>query len=92
MIKQNEQLILSWHEEKLFGAELILHSWHRTDKNDHDHCAFCWDKFAEYDGCLQVGHSTRDGFYWICSACFQEFKERFRWKVIDEMKERSCLP
>lgn len=92
MNKQGDWRILPWHEEKLSGAELIYHPWCKTAKNDHDHCAFCWEKFAENEGCLHEGYSTKDGYYWICNPCFQDFKERFRWNAIDEMKERSCLP
>lgn len=84
MTKQDNGLVLPWHEEKLAGVELIYHSWCSTVQNDHDHCVFCWDKFAEYDGCLHEGYSTRDRYYWICQSCFRDFQARFCWKVIDE--------
>lgn len=84
MTKQDDDIVLPWHEEKLTGVELICHSWHSTVQNEHDHCVFCWDKFAEYDGCLHEGYSTRDCYYWICQSCFHALQARFRWNVIDE--------
>lgn len=52
--------ILPWHKEKLLGATLLRRRWMTDVRNDHDHCAFCWDKFAEYDGCLHEGYCTED--------------------------------
>ena len=73
--------ILPWHGEKLTGATLLSSRWTTDARNDHDHCAFCWSKFAEYDGCLQEGYCTEDGYYWICEACFDDFKGRFGWRL-----------
>lgn len=73
--------ILPWHEEKLVGATLLRCRWMADDRNDHDHCAFCWDKFAEADDCLQEGYCTENYYYWICEVCFDELKERFQWRV-----------
>ena len=38
--------ILPWHEEKLVGVTLLRRRWMADARNDHEHCAFCWDKFA----------------------------------------------
>ena len=66
----------------LQGATLVHQQWQPANpRNDHDHCAFCWDKFAEYDGCLHEGYATEDRYYWICGECFHDFKERFQWRV-----------
>ena len=73
--------ILPWHGEKFGGVTLYRRPWKATSANDHDHCAFCWDKFAEYDGCLHEGFCTVDGSDWICEVCFNDFRERFGWKV-----------
>jgi hypothetical protein len=53
---------------------------------DHDHCSFCWAEFAR----LKTDHAPytagylADGElddYWICPACFEDFRERFGWVV-----------
>jgi hypothetical protein len=51
----------------------------------HDHCAFCWAEFAAevtehtpYD----AGWVTADDEYtWVCTVCFEDFKEQFAWEV-----------
>ncbi|MBE5811505.1 MAG: hypothetical protein E7318_11320 [Clostridiales bacterium] len=63
------------------GTTLRRCRWMANARNDHDHCAFCWDKFAEYNGCLQEGYCTEAGNNWICEACFNDFRERFGWRV-----------
>lgn len=83
MNEQTDGRLLPWHKERLSHATLIYHQWYKTDANDHDHCAFCWDKFAEFDGCLHIGYSTENRFYWICETCFADFKEMFQWRVQD---------
>ena len=81
MTMQNDWRFLPRHEQ-LTGVALIRQPWKPVNpRNDHDHCEFCWDKFANYDGCLHEGYSTEDRESWICDVCFQDFKERFQWKV-----------
>ena len=55
------------------------------ERNDHDHCIFCWAKFMNYNykDCLHEGYCTPDHYYWICEECFNDFKEMFDWTVID---------
>lgn len=36
----------------LTGVVLIPQRWKPSDpRSEHDHCKFCWEKFADYDGC-----------------------------------------
>ncbi len=28
-------------------------------------------------------HERGDGYHWICSLCFDDFAERFAWRVIE---------
>lgn len=55
--------------------------------NDHEHCIFCWHKFMEdckdIEDCSTSGYCTLDEKYWICEKCFNDFKERFNWKLMD---------
>ena len=79
---QDDWRLLPSHE-RLHGLTLVHQLWKPANpSNDHDHCEFCWEKFADYDGCLHDGYSTEDHESWICEVCFQNFKERFQWRVI----------
>ena len=51
--------------------------------NDHDHCEFCFTKFMQgnIQNTLQEGYTTSDGYYWICSSCYDDFKDIFKWKL-----------
>lgn len=68
----------------LSGVPLVHAVWHGEGRNDHDHCAFCWEKFAAYDGCLHEGWCTEDRCHWICNECFRDFREQFCWLVKDD--------
>ena len=69
-------------ETYMQGVPLVYQPWKPADpRNDHDHCVFCWAKFAKYAGCLHEGYATEDREYWLCNECFHDFKERFKWKV-----------
>lgn len=56
----------------------------RTERSDHEHCEFCWEKFSEYDGTLHEGFCTLDKYYWICEECFNDFRSEFKWELVDE--------
>ena len=78
---------LAGQERFLAGAALHWSEWHRPRPDwDHDHCAFCWAKFKEEPEpeVLHAGYTTEDGYYWVCPACFREFRERFGWKEVGE--------
>ncbi len=50
---------------------------------DHDHCEFCMSKFMEPPHeALHEGYTTPDRYRWICTDCFNDFKEMFEWKLI----------
>jgi hypothetical protein len=56
-----------------------------SEEWDHEHCDFCWAKFSEYDGDLHEGYCTEPenarGACWICPECYNDFKERFKWRL-----------
>ncbi len=69
-------------ENYLSNAVLIRHEYKPINKNnDHDHCEFCMTKFYEFTDDLHFGYSTQYGEVWICEQCFEDFKEKFNWKV-----------
>jgi hypothetical protein len=66
---------------------------------DHDHCDFCFAKLMDtsrFDGqwrqehpdVLNAGYTPAPsdesfGSVWVCPACFEDFRARFGWTVID---------
>ena len=84
---------LRGQEKHLSRAALQWQDWW-TDRPpdsggpwDHDHCDFCWQKFAAqaFDGddppTLLAGFCTPDGRHWICPDCFSDFHQRFGWTL-----------
>ena len=71
----------------LSGVALQWRAWfgarrpHPMGDWDHDHCAFCWAHFGEQAPDQLAGYVTDDGLHWICSGCYADFKDRFRWVV-----------
>ncbi|HEX5012051.1 MAG TPA: hypothetical protein VFY71_16820 [Planctomycetota bacterium] len=68
------------------GAQLRFCAYRQYNKNpnwDHDHCSFCWTKFAVEPGpdILHAGYCTLDEYHWICPTCFHDFKGQFEWRV-----------
>jgi hypothetical protein len=66
---------------------------------DHDHCDFCWATLMDTSGfeerwreehsdVLDSGYTPappHEGFgsVWVCPACFEDFRERFGWSVVE---------
>lgn len=75
---------LQGQEKYLKGDSLRKQEWRRYRENwDHDHCDFCWATFSESPEDLHVGYVTSDGLVWICSECYEDFKELFQWTVVE---------
>jgi hypothetical protein len=76
---------LTGQERYLTGAVLEWADWLPPRPGwDHDHCAFCGDKFAGPDlpDARQVGYATTDRYHWVCPPCFIGFRGRFGWQVV----------
>ncbi len=77
---------LTNQETYLKNKKLTLQKWkHKEGSNwDHDHCEFCFTKFTDKNDIkesLKKGYCTENKNYWICKKCFEDFKERFNWKI-----------
>ena len=72
-------------QDKYLYAKILIKQLYKPKNpfNDHDHCEFCMSKFENKEGLTQ-GYSTEDRDVWICSQCYDDFKERFKWKVKTE--------
>jgi hypothetical protein len=59
----------------------------RSESWDHDHCAACWAKFAEFDApdILHEGYATCEDYKhgadydWLCATCFNELRNVMDW-------------
>lgn len=81
MLEKNDWRLLN-QKEYLMNAKLKIAQYIKpSDGWDHEHCAFCWDKFSENSEDLNKGYCTLDKKYWICEDCFNDFKEMFNFKV-----------
>jgi hypothetical protein len=75
---------LQGQEKCLTGITLTRRRWRQSRPRwDHDHCEFCWATFAAVDGpdILQEGWMTPDEYRWVCDQCFEDFRDRFMWKI-----------
>ena len=74
---------LQGQERYLKGVKLTFKNYQQYSPNwDHDHCSFCWATFSEYEGDLHEGYCTLDHYHWVCSECFEDFKDMFCWQVV----------
>jgi hypothetical protein len=73
----------------LAGLYLHFRRYTRWSESwDHDHCAACWAKFAEYDGpeIVHEGYATgpdypRGADYeWVCPECFTDLAGILGWR------------
>jgi hypothetical protein len=74
----------------LAGLTLHFRRYARWSESwDHDHCAACGTKFAEFDEpeILHEGYATGPdcpkgaGYDWVCPTCFTDLAEILGWKA-----------
>lgn len=81
----NDWRLFREQEKYLYGATLIQQFYTpNSSTNDHDHCEFCMEKFGKGSDDLKYGYSTEDNNIWICPQCYDDFKEKFAWKVVNK--------
>jgi hypothetical protein len=73
---------LQGQEKYLMKAKLLFTAFNSSVR-DHDHCAFCHEKFSELDEDLHEGYCTLAKYHWICKSCFNDFKDLFEWQVVN---------
>ena len=70
------------NQENYLKDKKLYHLGYRASSlDDHEHCSFCFEKL---DSDEQIGYCTEDYYHWICSNCFEDFKEQFGWKIIEQ--------
>ena len=73
------------HKDLLRGV--VLREALFKGPSDHEHCTLCWRKFMDADipGVEWAGYVYDElpEDWWVCRACFEEFRERFGWRVVE---------
>jgi hypothetical protein len=66
----------------LYEKPLIhVHFQKDSDTWDHEHCEFCMETINDN---TKMSYCTLDHYHWICEDCFNDFKEMFKWTVVDK--------
>lgn len=61
--------------EEFLHCEKVQTFWHA-------HCEFCWEKFmTDMD---TECYCTPDFLHWICRECYEDFKDKFNFKLIQD--------
>ena len=81
MVMMNKDWRLFNQINFLFRRKLKKDYFIPSPEKDHEHCAFCWEKFGEQKDMIHSGYRTEDGKHWICEQCFEDFKSTFQWIV-----------
>jgi formylmethanofuran dehydrogenase subunit E len=83
MIEKNDWRLMG--QEKYLTGVLLIHETYKKPSEtwDHHHCSFCTEKFMESENYLRAGYTTENHKYWICKECFEDFKELFKWKILE---------
>jgi hypothetical protein len=75
---------------RLKGQRLAFHRYTQPSETwDHDHCAACWVKFAEFEGPDILHHGFATGadyqhgalYEWVCETCFKDLKHDMQWSA-----------
>ena len=83
----NNDWRLEQYDGFLDGETFTLERFIPSGKNDHEHCCFCWQKITD----LPIEEADSEGYrtyssaseceLWVCKECFNDFKERFGFKL-----------
>lgn len=77
MVNSNNDWRIRGQEASLRGKTFIKREFQPwPDSWDHEHCGFCFEKFAKLLG-VQYGYAALDSYDWVCEACYSDFKEMF---------------
>lgn len=51
---------------------------------DHSHCELCWAVISDIDDpeYFNEGYYCCETHVWLCKQCFQDFAQRFGWRIV----------
>ncbi len=64
----------------LMHATLHRQTFLPDNKNDHEHCEFCWQRISEYNGDEHEGYTDDAQEHWVCMACWAERRSEYQSK------------
>lgn len=83
MVNKNDSRLTN-QEDYLMNVKLWIKQYKKhSEQWEHEHCEFCWGTFCEQPEYLHRGYCTEDEKHWICEKCFNDFKDMFKWQVVD---------
>ena len=76
--------------EHIIGHKFKKVKFKSNNKNDHEHCVFCWTKITDIDiyephlieGYVTISKKTNQE-NWVCEKCYLDFKNKFDFKDED---------
>ena len=76
--------ILQYEDSEYLHSKKLVFKEFDYALPDHRHCEVCWAKISQYSEDLHFGYYEIDSKSWICEACYNSFKELFKWTIKDE--------
>ena len=88
MVKKNDDWRILAYKGFMDGQKFEKLDFVSSDKNDHEHCEFCYAKITDLENLSEKveksGYVYKDleknRSHWLCQECFNDFKERFNFK------------
>lgn len=62
------------NQDKYLRNIIFSYKHYNQPYPEHSHCEFCWIKFGA-GGEIQEGYANPSDDRWICSQCFEDFRE-----------------
>lgn len=84
---QQDDWRLCWYNGELDGKTFEYKRFVTQGSNDHEHCVFCMQKITDLDipDVEREGYcalnSERNTEYWVCKECFDDFAEKFDFRI-----------
>lgn len=71
------------YQHFMVNAVMEKKDYKKSDLSEHEHCTMCGTKFSERTKDLHLGYVTKDGIHWVCSECFEYYKQEYGWSCVE---------
>jgi hypothetical protein len=65
----------------LFKRDFFYAYYEKDEDWDHHHCAFCTKRIDDQE---KKFYCTNDQYYWLCEKCYNDFKDMFQFRLLEE--------
>ena len=72
-------------QEKYLMHESLVMAVCPKESRKRNHCEFCRTEFG-CEGGVERGYASKDRRRWICEKCFEDFKDMFHFRAIQNRK------